>query len=120
MQQAENFKYGTSNFRRGKDNKCPYKTNLERNLAAVQNAKQQAHVVIVSIHGHQFKDGDKHNSPDFITFFARASIDNGANIVVCHEPYVMRGIEAYGGGLIFHGLGNFILQHESMAWLPEE
>ena len=32
----------------------------------------------------------------------------------------MRGIESYKNGIIFHGLGNFILQHETMPWIPEE
>lgn len=93
---------------------------MERNMATVRDAKRKADVVVVSIHGHQFNDGDKHNTPDFVSEFAKTAIDNGADIVVCHGPHVMRGIEEYNGGLLFHGLGNFILQHESMAWLPEE
>lgn len=123
MQQTKNFKFGTYNFLQGEENRCttsPNRVDLQRNLAAIRDAKQRADIVIVSIHGHQFKGGDKHNTPDFISSFARSSIDNGADIVVCHGPHVMRGIEEYGSGLIFHGLGNFILQHESMAWLPEE
>lgn len=123
MQQSEDFKFGIYNFRRGEENRCvtsPNKADLDRNMAAVRDAKRKADVVIVSIHGHQFKDGDKRNTPDFVSDFAKVSIDNGADIVVCHGPHVMRGIEEYKNGLIFHGLGNFILQHESMAWLPEE
>ena len=123
MQQSKNFKFGTYNFRIGEQNRCvtsPNKADLERNLAAVRDSKRKADVVIVSIHGHQFKDGDKHNTPDFVSEFAKTAIDNGADIVVCHGPHVMRGIEVHRSGLIFHGLGNFILQHESMEWLPEE
>ena len=123
MQQSEDFKFGIYNFRRSKNNgynTVPNKTDMERNLQAVRDAKRQANVVIVSIHGHQFKGNDKHNTPDFVSDFAKAAIENGADIVVCHGPHVMRGIEEYTNGLIFHGLGNFILQHESMAWLPEE
>lgn len=123
MQQSENFKFGTYNFRLGEGNRCitsPNKADIDRNMAAVRDAKRRADMVVVSIHGHQFKDGDKHNTPDFVSEFAKTAIDNGADIIVCHGPHVMRGIEEYNGGLIFHGLGNFILQHESMAWLPEE
>lgn len=123
MQQSENFKFGIYNFKRGEHNRLvttPNAVDLERNLAAIRDAKRQANIVVVSIHGHQFKGCDKHTPPDFITDFAKASIDNGADIVVCHGPHVMRGIEEYNCGLIFHGLGNFILQHESMMWLPEE
>lgn len=123
MLQPENFKFGTYNFKIGEENKCvttPNKADFERNIATVRDAKRQSNIVILSIHGHQFKEGDKHNTPDFVSDFAKASIDNGADIVVCHGPHVMRGIEEYNGGLIFHGLGIFILQHESMAYLPEE
>lgn len=123
MQQTEDFKFGVYNFRRGSRSGCttvPYKMDLERNLQSIRDAKLQADIVIVSIHGHQFRDNDKHFSPEFIVSFAKASIDNGADIVVCHGPHVIRGIEKYNNGVIFHGLGNFILQHESMAWLPEE
>lgn len=123
MQQAENFKFGIYNFRRGTDNRTlttPDTVDLERNLAAIRDAKRQADIVIVSIHGHQFKGSNKQNAPDFISDFAKAAIDNGANIIACHGPHVVRGIEEYNQGLIFHGLGNFILQHESMLWLPEE
>lgn len=123
MQYSEDFKFGIYNFRCSNTSGCkttPDKNDLNRNLKAVRDAKRQADVVIVSIHGHQFKGSDKHNSPDFIVDFAKTMIDNGADIIVCHGPHVMRGIEQYNGGIIFHGLGNFILQHESMAWLPEE
>lgn len=123
MQQSEDFLFGTYKFRRSETNgysTTSDKTDLERNLHAVRDAKRQADIVIVSVHGHQFKGNDKHNTPDFVSEFAKAVIDNGADIVVCHGPHVMRGIEEYNGGLVFHGLGNFILQHESMTWLPEE
>ena len=123
MSQSDNFVFGTYKFTSGNTDGCtttPDKRDLERNICAVRDAKRQADIVIVSIHGHQFRGNDKHNTPDFVSAFAKAVIDSGADIVVCHGPHVMRGIEEYHGGIIFHGLGNFILQHESMAWLPEE
>lgn len=123
MQKTDDFVFGMYKFKRSDYNGCettPNKVDLERSIRTVRDAKRQADIVIVSIHGHQFKGKDKHNTPDFVTEFAKATIDNGADIVVCHGPHVMRGIEEYNGGIIFHGLGNFILQHESMTWLPEE
>lgn len=123
MQLSDDFIFGTYKFRRDSYNgyeTTPNKDDLERSIRAVRDAKRQADIVIVSIHGHQFKGNDKHNTPDFVSVFAKAVIDNGADIVACHGPHVMRGIEEYNGGIIFHGLGNFILQHESMLWLPEE
>ena len=123
MQQSDDLFFGTYKFKRSDYNGCtttPDQVDLERNLRAVRDAKRQADIVIMSIHGHQFKGNDKHTPPDFFSVFAKAVIDNGADFVVCHGPHVMRGIEMYKNGLIFHGLGNFILQHESMSWLPEE
>lgn len=123
MQYADNFKFGSYNFIVGDECRCittPHDSDVERNLRAVRDAKLQADLVVVSIHGHQFSGGDKSISPEFMTNFAKRTIEAGADIVVCHGPHVMRGIEQYKNGLIFHGLGNFILQHESMKWLPED
>ena len=93
---------------------------MDRTIAAIKDASYSSDVIIVSVHSHQFKGTDKHNVPDFIRLFAQKCIDAGADIIVCHGPHVMRGIEKYGKGLIFHGLGNFILQHETMTVVGEE
>lgn len=123
INQSEFFKFGTYNFIEGSKNKLtttPLVTDVERTCMSIIDAKSQADIVVVSIHSHQFKGIDKHNTPDFISLFAKKCIDAGADIIVCHGPHVMRGIEVYKNGLIFHGLGNFILQHETMTWIPEE
>lgn len=39
---------------------------------------------------------------------ARKIIDNGADIVICHHPHVIQGMEVYGGGLIMYSLGSLI------------
>ena len=39
---------------------------------------------------------------------AHAAIDAGANLVIGHHPHVPQGLEAYGYGLIFYSLGNFV------------
>jgi hypothetical protein len=39
---------------------------------------------------------------------SRAAIDAGADIVVGHHAYIMRGVELYGGKPIYHGLGNYV------------
>lgn len=123
INQSEYFKFGTYNFVKGNQNRLstiPLEIDVERTRMAIIDAKSQADIVVVSIHSHQFKGTDKHNTPDFISLFSKMCIDAGADIVVGHGPHVMRGIEAYKNGLIFHGLGNFILQHETMSWIPEE
>lgn len=35
------------------------------------------------------------------------AIDNGADLVICHHPHILHGIELYNGKLIAHSLGNF-------------
>ena len=35
------------------------------------------------------------------------AIDNGADLVICHHPHKMQGVELYNGKLIAHSLGNF-------------
>lgn len=123
LPETEEFKFGTFNFCKGDSNKVdttPNTQDLERTIAAILDARYQSDVVVVSIHSHQFKGTDKHNVPDFVRIFAQKCIDAGADIIVCHGPHVMRGVEVYNKGIIFHGLGNFILQHETMSVVAEE
>ncbi len=35
-------------------------------------------------------------------------IDQGADLVVCHHPHIIQGLELYNGKLIAHSLGNFV------------
>ncbi|MCK5050979.1 MAG: CapA family protein [Candidatus Cloacimonetes bacterium] len=34
-------------------------------------------------------------------------IDSGADLVICHHPHIIQGLEVYNGKLIAHSLGNF-------------
>jgi len=34
-------------------------------------------------------------------------IDEGADLVICHHPHIIQGLEVYNGKLIAHSLGNF-------------
>jgi len=58
--------------------------------------------------------GDEDYSPLYITpsegdLEARhAAIDNGADLVICHHPHIIHGLELYHGRLIAHSLGNFV------------
>jgi len=36
------------------------------------------------------------------------AIDNGADLVICHHPHIMQGVELYNGKLIAHSLGDFV------------
>ncbi|MEA2104942.1 MAG: CapA family protein [Candidatus Cloacimonadota bacterium] len=36
------------------------------------------------------------------------AVDNGADLVICHHPHIIQGVELYNGKLIAHSLGNFV------------
>lgn len=123
LSNSKNLKFGVYDFKEGLENRVhtsPYEEDLLRTVAIIKDAKHQSDLVIVSVHSHQFADGNKQNPPEFIRTFTHECIDAGADIVVCHGPHTVRGIEAYHTGIIFHGLGNFIFQHEEVERLPEE
>ena len=119
----EHFRFGSFLFQEGKDNIChttPHMADLKRTTDIVRDTSNSTDVVIVSIHSHQLLGSDSTRSPEFISIFAKECIDAGAKIIVCHGPHRLRGIEQYNGGIIFHGMGNFIFQHELMEIVPEE
>lgn len=76
----------------------------EKMSKAVQAAKQQADVVIVSMHsGWEYQKPNRHQAS-----FAKAAIDAGAEIVIGHHPHVVQNIEQYKGKFILYSLGNFV------------
>lgn len=119
----QEFKFGSFSFIVGKQpgvKTMPNELDLTRTISMIEEAKCVADFIIVSCHSHQFKGQDRKVPPEFVLHFSHAVIDAGANMVVCHGPHVLRGIEGYNGGLILHGLGNFIFQHEQQKVLPED
>jgi poly-gamma-glutamate synthesis protein (capsule biosynthesis protein) len=85
----------------------PYKDDVDGLVASVKAARKLASVVIVSIHAHEGRDGDRELPAEFVTTFAHAVIDAGADVFFVHGPHVIRGIEIYKGKPIFYSLGNF-------------
>ena len=72
---------------------------------AVQAARAQADVVIVSMHaGIEYADEPN----DVQRALAHAAIDAGAALVIGAHPHVLQGIEYYGTGVILYSLGNFV------------
>lgn len=98
----------------------PNEEDSKRILSCVRDTSRQSEIVVVNVHGHQFKGHDKETAPEFIETLSRDCIDAGATFVVCTGPHILRGIEQYGRGIIFYGLGNFIFHHEQTERLPEE
>jgi poly-gamma-glutamate synthesis protein (capsule biosynthesis protein) len=78
--------------------------------------------VLTSVRTHQGVGGRQTTSetPQFLQEVARDCIETGANVVICHGPHVLRGIELYEGCPIFYSLGNFIVQNETVTRLPAE
>ncbi len=71
---------------------------------AVKNAKENADIVIVSMHsGTEYKLPNQHQKD-----FAHAAIDAGAEFIIGHHPHVLQPIEKYNGKYIMYSLGNFI------------
>jgi poly-gamma-glutamate synthesis protein (capsule biosynthesis protein) len=85
----------------------------------VEEARGLADLVLVSLHTHE-QLGDKEVPAEFVSPFAREMIDAGADIVACHGPHLLRGLELYKGRPIFHSLGNFIGQNELVAKIPAD
>ncbi len=79
--------------------------DIVKMTAAVQAARQQADVVIVSMHsGIEYTYGPDRSQ----TRFAHAAIDAGADLVLGGHPHVVQPVELYKGKLIFYCLGNFV------------
>ena len=96
----------------------PHSDDVERTLAEIKEARLQADLVIVSIHGHEMTGKDTTTPAQFLETFARACVDAGASAVIGHGPHELRGIEIYHGAPIFYSIGNFIFESETTALQP--
>ena len=72
----------------------------------IRRAKQQADVVIVSIHW-----GLRHVPKTICTYqqpVAHAAIDAGADLILGHHAHSIKAIEVYNGKVCFYSIGNFM------------
>jgi poly-gamma-glutamate synthesis protein (capsule biosynthesis protein) len=93
--------------------------DLARVTEAIKVARNNAHLVVASIHAHEAR----HNleTPDpFLQPFARACIDAGADAFLAAGPHVIRGFEIYKGKPIFYCLSNFLFQYGTNRPTPAE
>lgn len=97
----------------------PNKQDVEEITRVVRSARNLADIVIVSLHCHE-SGADRSVPADFISAFAHAVVDAGADVFVGHGPHVLRGIEVYKGKPIFYSLANFIFQNETVLRMPED
>ncbi|MFO0588616.1 MAG: CapA family protein [Polyangiaceae bacterium] len=78
----------------------------------IKDLAAKVDVVVVQLHaGFQFQEA----SSDTVHDVAHKAIDAGANLVVCHHPHVLQGLEMYNGGLIAYSLGNFVFDQDFLA-----
>ena len=97
----------------------PHPQDLEQIAAAVRRGRGLSDLTIVSIHAHE--GGATQDVPaQFLSTFARAMIDEGADAFVGHGPHVLRGVEIYKGKPIFYSLGDFLFENETVERLPLE
>ncbi|TIL82598.1 MAG: CapA family protein [Mesorhizobium sp.] len=119
---ADTFPFNGMNFRGSacpKHRQTPNKQDLDDILRWVEDARRMSDIVLVSIHAHE--QGKKEEDPaEFITEFAYAAIEAGADVFVGHGPHILRGLEIYKRKPIFYSLGNFIGQNELVQRLPAD
>lgn len=100
--------------------------DLADTLSAIRTGKIRSDLVTVAIHAHHFRDAtggyrgegipegehlDTNPSiADYLPIFAKAAIDNGADVFQGTGVHALRGIEIYQNRPIFYGLGEFIRQ----------
>jgi poly-gamma-glutamate capsule biosynthesis protein CapA/YwtB (metallophosphatase superfamily) len=87
--------------------------DVKRLTEAIQVARRNARLVLVSIHAH-----DSYRTLDtparFLQPLAHACIDAGADAFFGAGPHVTWGIELYNARPICYSLGDFVFQYESV------
>jgi len=91
---------------------------LDAGRALVEEAKQQANIVVISIHAGAEGTDARHTRNETEYFFgenrgnlvefSRAMIDQGADLILGHGPHIPRAMELYKSRLIAYSLGNFV------------
>jgi poly-gamma-glutamate synthesis protein (capsule biosynthesis protein) len=82
------------------------------NLGAIAQAAAHADITVASIHAHF--------PGRWLSRFARAALAAGADVVFCHGPHDVAGIELVSGKPIFYCLGDFVCQIDRIARHPAE
>ena len=114
-------------FHVGSDYKLSTSCNKD-DLASIANwirsARKQSDIVVFSAHNHESGPSKvwhgrwSDQPPEFIVEFAHFCIDQGVDVFFGHGSHFLRGIEIYKGKPIFYSLGSFVLQNETIEWVP--
>jgi len=84
----------------------PYEEDVKTLQEDIRKAKQQADVVILSIHWglrHVAKTLCMYQQP-----IAHAAIDAGADLILGHHAHSIKAVEVYKGKVCFYSIGNFM------------
>ncbi|MEG4341959.1 CapA family protein [Microcoleus sp. A003_D6] len=91
---------------------------LKAGAEIVKKAKQNADIVVISVHAGAEGTGalNVRNKNELfygenrgnMVLFSRTMIDAGADLILGHGPHVTRAMELYKGKLIAYSLGNFL------------
>ena len=100
--------------RRGHGGAAPYSRHrVASDIADLRAAG--CDLVVVQFHsGFQFVEVKS----EFLESAAHDAIDDGADIVVCHHPHVLQGLEWFRGKLIAYSLGNFTFDQDFLSTFP--
>jgi hypothetical protein len=81
-------------------------------IQAIKDLKAKSDIVIVQLHaGFQFQEAASAN----VRQIAHSAIEAGADLVVCHHPHVVQGLEWYKGKLVAYSLGNFVFDQDFLS-----
>lgn len=103
--------------------------DIQQTLRSVELARGMADLVIFSMHTHELGGrklltatghAELSEPSELAREIARRAIDAGASVVAGHGPQVPLGVEIYKGRPIFHSLGCFIFELETIRVLPQE
>lgn len=97
-----------------------HRSDYQRNLQSVGDARRLADWVIYSVHNHEYSGQNPDEPSGHIVKLAHAVIDAGADVFVGHGPHAPRGIEIYKGKPIFYSVGDFIFEPETVLLDPED
>ena len=92
---------------------APDAAQLRAMEEAIRGARRGNDLIVVSYHMHW---GGRDAVDDGRRIITHAAIDAGADLVICHGPHVLHGIELYEDKYIFHSLGNFFFQMPVAYW----
>lgn len=95
------------------------KQDMKRITDMIAEARFMADYVVVATHTHEIHGKLKENVDPVSIEFSHNCIDAGADAVISTGPHLLRPVEIYQGKPIFHCLGDFINQLETIAFAPD-